>query len=214
MGSWTPVARFGDEEWAVGALSADGSSFTVLHHGEALAQVHWNLTGQHNALNALAAIVAAHHVGVPVEHAAAALAEFKGVKRRLELRGEAGGIRLYDDFAHHPTAIRETLAALKRRPREGRILAVLEPRSNTMRLGVHKETLADALGDADLSFLLQPGGLEWRVDDAVAGLGARATVADDVDALVDKIMAEVHPGDEILVMSNGAFGGIHGKLLA
>src|SRR5690606_3926930 len=157
-------------------LDPDGGGFAFSHGGRQQ-RAALTLPGLHNAHNALAAIAAARHVGVPVETALAALAEFKGVKRRLELRGEAGGVRVYDDFAHHPTAVELTLAALRRQVGSGRILAVLEPRSNTMKLGVHRQALAQSLQGADLCFLLQPAEIRWSLRDAVAPLGERAQVA-------------------------------------
>lgn len=214
MGCWTPVSRFGAAgDWRVEELSADGLAFTVAGADGSRTRVEWQLAGLHNAHNALAALLAARHVGVGLEVGAAALREFRGVKRRLELRGEAGGVKVYDDFAHHPTAIAATVAALRGQAGERRILAVLEPRSNTMRLGVHRDGLGEALGGADHSFLLQPPGLDWRVEGAVTALGERASVADDVDALVAAVVEQAQPGDLILVMSNGAFGGIHQRLL-
>jgi len=217
MGCWSEVERFGvadGNDWRVAGLSGDGLAFEVWDRERQVGAARWSMGGLHNAQNALAAILAARHVGVPVEMSTAALREFKGVKRRLELRGEAGGVRVFDDFAHHPTAIEVTIAALRRQCADGRILAVVEPRSNTMKLGVHKHALAHSLEGAELSFLLQPANAGWDVAAAVATLGERAAVETDVDALVARIVATAHPGDQILVMSNGAFGGIHGKLLA
>jgi len=216
QGCWTPVERFGegaDNDWRIAGLDPDGGGFAFSHGGRQQ-RAALTLPGLHNAHNALAAIAAARHVGVPVETALAALAEFKGVKRRLELRGEAGGVRVYDDFAHHPTAVELTLAALRRQVGSGRILAVLEPRSNTMKLGVHRQALAQSLQGADLCFLLQPAEIRWSLRDAVAPLGERAQVAGRVDELLEQVLAASRPGDSILVMSNGGFGGIHGKLLA
>jgi UDP-N-acetylmuramate: L-alanyl-gamma-D-glutamyl-meso-diaminopimelate ligase len=218
MGCWTAVERFGQSagnDWRVATLQPDGRGFEIARKDEDLRlAVRLTLPGLHNAHNALAAMLAARHAGVPMEVSAAALAQFKGVKRRLELRGEAAGVRVYDDFAHHPTAIEVTVAALRRQVGEGRIVAVVEPRSNTMKLGVHRAALAQSLDAADLCFLQQPSGVGWSVRDAVAPLGSRAVVADAVDELVECIVAQSQPGDNILVMSNGAFGGIHGKLLA
>lgn len=215
QGCWTPVERLGEDsgnDWQIIGLDADGGGFAFCH-GDKQQRAPLTLPGLHNAHNALAAIAAARHVGVPVDTALAAMAEFKGVKRRLELRGEARGVRVYDDFAHHPTAIELTLAALRRQIGDGRILAVLEPRSNTMKLGVHQQALAQSLQGAELSFLLQPPEIRWSLRDAVAPLGERAQVTDGVDELVERVLAASRPGDSILVMSNGSFGGIHGKLL-
>ncbi len=222
-GCWSEVLRFGTKREEPGGLCARGEAqaFDVLRGSLKVGRVEWNLLGEHNQMNALAAIGAADHVGVAPEAAAAALARFENVRRRLELRGEAGGVKVYDDFAHHPTAMRVTVGGLrglleKRQavpgaPRE-RILAVFEPRSNTMKLGTMKAQLPWALEEADLSFCLQ-GDYGWSVRDALAPLGASATVADSVDALVAAIARAAHPGDHVLCMSNGGFGGIHGKLL-
>jgi len=214
MGCWTPVTRFGETaaaDWRV-AAEADGYSLTRTADGSRQAFAS-PLAGSHNARNAVAALLAARHAGVPLATGIQALAAFQGVKRRLELRGEVDGISVIDDFAHHPTAIAATIAALRGRP-GGRILAVVEPRSNTMRLGVHRDTLAGSLAEADRRFLLQPAGLEWDVAEAVSALRPPAFVADDVDRLCDAVVSEARPGDRILVMSNGAFGGIHEKLLS
>lgn len=215
LGCWTPVERFGtaaDNDWRLGALDPDGRGFRL--NAEPPVQVRWSQGGLHNARNALAAMLAARHVGVPLAASSESLGRFRGVKRRLELRGEAAGVRVYDDFAHHPTAIEATIAALRAQlGGEGRILAVTEPRSNTMRLGVHRDALAPSLNGADLAFVLQPANLEWPVSEALAVLGARARVAEDIPGLVAQVIAEARPGDCLLVMSNGAFGGIHGRLL-
>jgi UDP-N-acetylmuramate: L-alanyl-gamma-D-glutamyl-meso-diaminopimelate ligase len=180
--------------------------------------VQWALTGVHNQLNALAAIAAAEHVGVPPEAAAQALSSFENVKRRMEVRGqvatEGGIITVYDDFAHHPTAIRTTVDGLRRRlgPNE-RILAIFEPRSNTMKLGAMKAQLPWSLAQADLAFC-HSGGLDWDAQAALAPLGDKARVAANVDDLVTQVMKEARPGDHLLCMSNGSFGGIHLKLLS
>ncbi|KAB7623021.1 UDP-N-acetylmuramate:L-alanyl-gamma-D-glutamyl-meso-diaminopimelate ligase [Alkalilimnicola sp. S0819] len=216
MGCWTPVERFGsgtDNDWRLAGLSADQREFTLLGENAAPQSARWALGGEHNARNALGAMLAARHVGVPLAQSAQALADFRGIKRRLELRGEAGGVRVIDDFAHHPTAIAATLEALRAQTGEGRILAVTEPRSNTMRLGKHRHQLAPALRGADLSFVLQSPGLAWRVEEALAPLSERARSAESIDELVAAVLAEARPGDQILVMSNGGFGGIHSKLL-
>jgi UDP-N-acetylmuramate: L-alanyl-gamma-D-glutamyl-meso-diaminopimelate ligase len=218
MGCWTPVQRFGEgggNDWQLTGLTADGGACEFTERaGGRQRQATLTLPGLHNAHNALAAMLAARHAGVPIDVAAEALAEFQGVRRRLELRGEVGGIRVFDDFAHHPTAIETTLTALRRQAGGGRVLAVLEPRSNTMKLGVHRHTLAQALADAELSFLLQPAEIGWSLREAVAPLGGRAQVADTVDAVIAAVMAQCQAGDSIVIMSNGAFGGIHEKLLA
>ena len=165
-------------------------------------------------MNALAAIGAADHVGIAPERAALALTQFRGVKRRMEIRGTVGGVTVYDDFAHHPTAIETTLSGLRARLPDARIIAVLEPRSNTMKLGVHRDELAPALAAADRAWFLETPGLDWDLPAALAPLGARARFASSVEALVAAIAAEVKSGDQVLVMSNGGFGGLHEKLLA
>jgi UDP-N-acetylmuramate: L-alanyl-gamma-D-glutamyl-meso-diaminopimelate ligase len=178
-----------------------------------MGEVRWGLIGAHNADNALAALAAARHAGVPIERGIEALARFRGVARRMQLRGEAAGVKVYDDFAHHPTAIATTLDGLRRRVGNGRIVAVLEPRSATMRLGVHRSTLAGALAGADEVWLYAPPDLGWDASGAVAALGARAHVAHDLDALIAALARALASGDHLLVMSNGAFGGLHARVL-
>ena len=215
-GCWSEVQRFGTKREEPGGLCARGDpqSFDVLRGSLKLGHVHWALLGEHNQMNALAAIGAAEHVGVAAEEACAALATFENVRRRLELRGEAGGVMVYDDFAHHPTAMRSTLGGLRRKlGLNARILAVFEPRSNTMKLGTMKAQLPWSLEDADLSFCLQ-GNYGWSAAEALAPMGKTAFVADTVDALVAAIAKAARPGDHVLCMSNGGFGGIHDKLLA
>ena len=214
MGCWSEVQRFGARKEEPGALRARGEpqTFDVLRGSLKIAHVEWPLLGEHNQLNALAAIGAAEHVGVAAPMAAGALASFENVRRRLELRGEAGGVSVYDDFAHHPTAIRTTVNGLRRKIGLQRILAVLEPRSNTMKLGTMKAQLPWALEEADLVFC-HSGGLGWDPSQALAPLGTNAVVADSVERLVPKVVAAAKAGDHVLVMSNGGFGGIHGKLL-
>jgi UDP-N-acetylmuramate: L-alanyl-gamma-D-glutamyl-meso-diaminopimelate ligase len=219
MGCWTPRETFGlndaSLDWSAHiAKGSAASRFTVHFAGRAAADVEWSLLGEHNVMNALAAIGAAHHVGVSPERAALALNTFRGVKRRMEVRGVIDGITIYDDFAHHPTAIETTLHGLRARVGAARIIAVVEPRSNTMKLGVHREQLAPALAAADLSWLLAAKDLGWDLAAALTPLGRRATIAASVDAMVAGLAAEVRPGDHILVMSNGGFGGLHDKLLA
>lgn len=219
QGCWTPVQRFGGEEcadaqWQARPLCADCTEFEVLHKGQVKARVRGMMPGRHNMLNALAAMLAARHAGVEIATSAEAMARFQGVKRRLELLGEPGGVTVYDDFAHHPTAISESLAALRARVADQRILAVLEPRSNTMKHGVHKDELAGALDGADLVWAMQPAGLQWSLESALGPLGERARVETDVDTLVDRVVAEARKGDHVLVMSNGGFGGLYGKLLS
>jgi len=220
-GLWSELRTFGA---ANSDYVADGppEDFAVLRHGVEVARVRWALAGVHNQLNALAAIAAAEHVGVPAAAAAEALASFASVRRRLEVRGTVtlpgGAVTVYDDFAHHPTAIRTTVDGLRRRlDREGRtaerIVAIFEPRSNTMKMGTMKEQLPWALQGAGLAFC-HAGGLDWDAAAALAPLGPRAQVAPDIDTLVAQVMAAVRPGDHLLCMSNGAFGGVHERLLA
>ena len=215
MGCWTPVESFGGADgWSAQLHAGDGSRFEVVWNGVRQGEVQWELLGRHNVSNALAAIGAARHAGVPAAQACAALGEFRSVRRRLELRGMAGEVAVYDDFAHHPTAIETTLAGLRKRVGAARILAVLEPRSNTMRLGVHRDTLGPSLAAADLVFLYHPSDLGWDLGAAAASLGERGVVYADIDAIVAAVRAAARPGDHVLVMSNGGFGGIHAKLLA
>ncbi len=218
MGCWTPVESVSagafPARWQAQARSADGSAFGVSLDGCEQGEVRWSQLGEHNMHNALSAIAAARHVGVPVVEAIAALCRFNGVKRRLEIRGQVGGVTVYDDFAHHPTAIAATLDGLRRRHEGGRLLAVLEPRSNTMRLGVHQDTLAASLEAADAVWLFQPQDLAWDLRDIAQTLRAPVEVSDDLDALVASVSARARPGDSLIVMSNGGFGGIHDKLLA
>jgi len=213
-GCWTPCEGFGSGgEWHVSALSRDWSRFAV-HHGSArVAEVAWGLLGEHNARNALAALLAARHAGVEVPEGAAALADFRGVRRRLERIGDAHGIVIYDDFAHHPTAIAATLAALRAGGGARRVLAVLEPRSNTMRLGVHRDTLARALEAADAVWLYRPPELDWDPEAALRPLGARARVRERIEAIVEEVVAEARSGDHVAIMSNGDFQGLHARLL-
>ena len=214
-GCWSEVQRFGARKEEPGSLRARGEpqAFDVLRGSLKLAHVDWELIGEHNQLNALAAIAAAEHAGVSPEASAAALREFKNVRRRMELRGEVNGIKVYDDFAHHPTAMRTTISGLRRRiaPAD-RILAIFEPRSNTMKLGTMKAQLPWALEEADLAFCSQ-SGLSWDAAEALAPMGEQAVVAADVDALVAAIAKIAKPGDHLLCMSNGGFSGIHEKLL-
>jgi len=212
-GCWTPVETFGrDDGWTAGAPDADGS-FPVQLQGRDAGRVRWDLLGEHNRMNALAALAAARNVGVPVQLGIAALASFQNVKRRMEVRGTVGGITVYDDFAHHPTAIETTIAGLRSKVGKARIVAVLEPRSNTMKLGVMKDSLAPSLVDAELVFCYT-GGIGWDAKAALVPLGTKVTCSDDLQRLVEAVVAAARSGDHVLVMSNGRFGGIHGKLLA
>ncbi|MDP3222036.1 MAG: UDP-N-acetylmuramate:L-alanyl-gamma-D-glutamyl-meso-diaminopimelate ligase [Rubrivivax sp.] len=214
-GCWSEVQRFGTKREEPGGLCARGEpqSFDVLRGSLKLGHVHWGLLGEHNQMNALAALGAAEHVGVAPDAACAAMASFDNVKRRLELRGEAAGVTVYDDFAHHPTAMRTTLDGLRRKVGlNTRILAVFEPRSNTMKLGTMKAQLPWSLEEADLSFCLQ-GDYGWSASEALAPMGDKAVVADTVDQLVALVVRSARRGDHVLCMSNGGFGGIHDKLL-
>jgi len=217
-GCWTPVEHFGGSDgWQCVEPATDavdpGQPRMVRFAGHDIAPLRWDILGGHNRMNALAAIAAARHVGVAPELAVDALSRFRNVKRRLEVRGTVRGVTVIDDFAHHPTAISETLAALRERVGGGRILAVLEPRSNTMKQGIWKDDLARSLDDAQAVFCYTRG-LGWDAAGALASLGARLTAGDDLAALVQAITVEARDGDTVLVMSNGGFDGIHGQLLA
>jgi len=211
MGCWSEVRSFGA---ANSDFTAEGEphDFDVMLRGKRVAHVKWDMTGVHSQLNALAAICAAEHVGVSPEASARALGEFLGVKRRMEVRGQVRGITVYDDFAHHPTAIRTTVDGLRRKVGNARILAVFEPRSNTMKLGSMKSQLPWALEQADLSFC-HSGGLDWDAREALSPLGERARVAGSIEEIVQQIVQAAKPGDHVLCMSNGGFGGVHRKLL-
>lgn len=213
-GCWTPVEEFGIArdggtlDW--NARPTAGHGFQVWHEGSLAAQVEWSVLGRHNRLNALGAIAAAHHVGVTVDHACKSLAEFLPVKRRLEHIGTVADIRVYDDFAHHPTAIAETLRALREFAPTQRIVAVLEPRSNTMRMGVHRDQLVEALSEADHAIVYKPGNLPWELNLAP---GAAVCIAETVAEIIAKLLIELQPHDHVVIMSNGAFDGLHHRLL-
>lgn len=217
-GCWSETVTFGaDGAWQAGA-SDDSGAFEVRRDGVGMGAVRWTLGGEHNRMNALAALAAAEHAGVPAAEGVEALSRFGGVKRRMELRGTVNGVKVYYDFAHHPTAIATTLEGLRRQVGPARILAVLEPRSNTMKLGAMAARLPDSLRDADLVFCFGARAgkhaLGWNPAEVLAPLGERASSYDDIDALVAAVTRAARPGDQVLVMSNGGFGGIHGKLLA
>lgn len=216
QGCWTPTETFGirSGNWNANLLDDAGTEFEVSLDRETLGTVKWSLSGEHNVQNALAVIAAARHAGVPVKESIAILADFGGVKRRMEWRGSPAGVRVYDDFAHHPTAIRLTLEGARRRHASGRLIAVLDPRSNTMRMGLHRHTLAASLLAADRIHLYQPPSVEWSLADVAGELNGKAAVANGIDALVAEISAEARAGDTVVIMSNGGFGGIHEKLLA
>jgi UDP-N-acetylmuramate: L-alanyl-gamma-D-glutamyl-meso-diaminopimelate ligase len=212
-GCWSELEWFGEAAgWTVEAGDDEREAVFRLA-GEIVGRVALPMAGSHNRANALAAVAAARHVGVPPAQAIASLARFEGIRRRMEVRGTVGGVTVYDDFAHHPTAIALTVEGLRRRETGGRILAVLEPRSNTMKLGVMKDRLPAALALADRVFCYT-NGLGWDVAGALAPLGERAGTTGDLDQLVAAVVAEARPGDHVLVMSNGGFGGVHEKLLA
>jgi UDP-N-acetylmuramate: L-alanyl-gamma-D-glutamyl-meso-diaminopimelate ligase len=215
MGCWSEQESIGeDSQWRAEKLTADASSYSVFYQNKSVGQVDWSLVGEHNMYNGLAAIVAAHHVGIEPQKACDALGRFINARRRLELKGIVNDIAIYDDFAHHPTAILATLAALRSKVGgTARIIAVLEPRSNTMKMGLCKNELAPALGRADEVFILQPADINWQVSDITDKCVQPAHWTADIDALVDMIVKSAQPHDFILVMSNGGFGGIHEKLL-
>lgn len=211
-GCWTPVEHFGSADgWQSGETDPNGS-FDVMLNEKVVGRVEWQLLGEHNRMNALAALAAARHVGVSVEVGIEALGLFQNVKRRMELRGIEQGVSVYDDFAHHPTAITTTVAGLRAKVGQARILAVLEPRSNTMKLGVMKQALPASLVDADLVFCYG-ANLGWDASEALAPMGNKASVFENMDTLIAAIVTEAKDGDQVLVMSNGGFGGIHQKLL-
>ena len=217
MGAWTPLVEYAREsaaEWRARLVTPEGSAFEILHREAPVGVVRWPLIGLHNVENGLAAIACAAGMGVLPAQAAAALGRFAGVKRRLELRGEVAGIRVYDDFAHHPTAVALTIDGVRRQADGGRIVAVLEPRSNTMRLGVHREELTESLAGADRVFLFQPAGQDAKLGGVAAALGDKATLESELPKLLDTLLGELKSGDRVLIMSNGGFGGLHERLLS
>jgi UDP-N-acetylmuramate: L-alanyl-gamma-D-glutamyl-meso-diaminopimelate ligase len=226
MGCWSPVqnAAIGSEitgmaDWRAELLSEDGSRFMVIHHEQPVAVVKWNQTGLHNVRNALAAIAAARHVGVTPDHAVAALCRFSGVKRRMELLADIGGVKVYDDFAHHPTAIATTLDGLRNQVGEEPVIALIEPRSNTMKQGVHQHTLLPSAALADRVYWANLNDMDWlpdlvsvwQSDNPESG---QHSVESTVEALIDRVLANLPSPCHIVIMSNGGFGGIHGKLIA
>ncbi len=216
MGCWTPVDRFGIDagEWRARLTSADGSAFVVSHHGTELGEVRWSLLGRHNVMNALGALAAAHAAGIDVAAALPALADFRNVARRMELIGERRGVRVYDDFAHHPTAIATTLAGLRASIGDARILVGMEPRSNSMRMGAHAADLAPSLADADAVVMLQRPELAWDAAQVIVGLGGRGRTAATVEELVATLLDGVGPGDHVVFMSNGGFENAARRFLA
>ncbi len=215
QGCWSECVRFGPAQTnGHGGFEARGEphDFEVLRAGQPVARVQWSLGGVHNQMNALAAMAAAEHVGVAPDHAARALSRFQNVRRRMEVRGTVQGITVYDDFAHHPTAIRTTVDGLRRQVGAARILAVFEPRSNTMKLGAMKSQLPWSLEQADLAFC-HTAGLDWNAAEALSPMGARVATANSIDSLVEQVVRAARPGDHVLCMSNGGFGGVHDRLL-
>ncbi|MFA6228965.1 MAG: UDP-N-acetylmuramate:L-alanyl-gamma-D-glutamyl-meso-diaminopimelate ligase [Rhodanobacter sp.] len=207
MGCWTPVETFGIGcgDWQADLMQPDGSAFVVRHHGQLIGEVHWSLLGNHSVMNALAALAAAHAAGASPQELLPAFATFESVKRRMELVGEVDGVRVYDDFAHHPTAIATTLAGLRANVGESRILVALEPRSNSMRQGAHADALAPSLADADLVVFLHRPELPWDAARVTEALGGRGRTAATVEALIAALRAEVRTGDQVIFMSNGGF---------
>jgi UDP-N-acetylmuramate: L-alanyl-gamma-D-glutamyl-meso-diaminopimelate ligase len=218
QGCWTPTSVLG-KDWSYKLLDEAGSHFVVSQQGRVVGEVKWNQTGQHNVMNALACIAAAYHVGILPKDSIDALNRFEGVKRRMELVSQAQGINVYDDFAHHPTAIKSTLAGIRKSGQFKRIWAVIEPRSNTMRLGVHKSALPASVEDADQVLWFQPQGLNWQLDSVVDACNAHNNAAaqksvlfSDVDAIIAHLLKHAKTGDAVVLMSNGSFNGIHQKL--
>ncbi len=214
MGCWSEQQMIGNNaDWQVELSKGDGSQFKLRFRQLESVQVKWNLLGEHNVQNAVAAIAAAHHVGVSLAHAAEALATFKGIKRRLEVRGVVNGITVYDDFAHHPTAIQTTLHGLRQHVGSAKIVAVLEPRSNTMRMGVHKQQLAESLSAANAVYVFEPAKMDWSLTEMLSTIADKTLISDSTQTLIEKISDAVAPGDYIVIMSNGGFENLHQRLL-
>ena len=217
MGCWTPVERFGFDpslDWSARLIREDGSAFAVRHHGTEIGEVHWPMLGRHNVLNGLAALAACHAVGVDLATVLPALAAFRSVKRRLEVIGQHDGITVYDDFAHHPTAIHTTLEGLRARVGEARILVAMEPRSNSMRSGAHADALAPSLDIADVVVFLHRPELAWDAGRIVAAIRGDARTVPDADALIAALKTQARPGDHVVFMSNGGFDGAPRRFLA
>lgn len=216
MGAWAPQASFAgaQSEWQAKLKENDGSVFEVLHHGKSVGIVEWELLGLHNVNNALAAIAAAHHAGVGPRKALAALKSFKNVKRRMEVKGSSKGVTVYDDFAHHPTAIKTTLSGLRAKIGTARLVAVLEFGSYTMKTGVHKDQMKDALVDADMVICKKPGAAAWDLAEMLKDFTQPHELYDDVDSLVKGLAPNLRNGDHVVIMSNSGFEGIHQKLLS
>lgn len=213
MGCWSERQSYG-KDWRAELLSADGSHFALYLQDKKLGELNWQLSGQHNVDNAVMAIAAARHAGVPVDVALEALARFVAPKRRMELKADVAGIKVYDDFAHHPTAISTTLQGIRNKVGQQRVIAVLEPRSNTMRMGVHQAALPLALALADQVFLYEPANANWSLDALSRALAPKASLSRDIDGLVTQLSEQAEQGDSIVIMSNGGFGGIHDKLIS
>ncbi len=215
QGCWTPQQMTGDgADWKAKLLSADGSHFEVWLQGECQGEVRWQQTGEHSVANALVALAAARHVGVRPAQGIASLARFASVKRRMELLAEINAIRIYDDFAHHPTAISTTLAGVRKQVGCAQVIAVIEPRSNTMRLGSHQAALPASVADASEVIWYQPPGLDWSLGSVVAGSPVPAQVLDSTAAIIDRVLTVAKPGCQVVIMSNGSFAGLHGELVA
>ena len=223
MGYWSDVQGAGTPasagDWSFELLSDDGSQFTLLYKGEVQAHINWRLSGLHNVYNAMMALIAARHVGVDIEHGAVALSSFQGVKRRMELLAEVNNTRVYDDFAHHPTAIKTTLNGMRKSDQQQQIIAVIEPRSNTMRLGAHQQQLMQSVADADVVIWYQPEGLDWQLDaliNSVAIENTKMFVLQNIDHCIDAVVQNMDEKiqSSVVIMSNGGFGGIHQKLLS
>ena len=217
MGCWTPVERFaidGEAEWKARLLREDGSEFAVSHHGREITVVRWDMVGRHNVMNGLAALAAAHAVGVDIAAVVPHLVDFVSVKRRLENLGSANQITVYDDFAHHPTAIRTTLEGLRARVGKARILVAMEPRSNSMRLGAHSEQIAPSLDAADLTLFLHRPELAWDAGAVISRLRSHGEAVASVDALIARVVDLARPGDHVVFMSNGGFEGAPRRTLA
>ncbi|MEQ3659183.1 MAG: UDP-N-acetylmuramate:L-alanyl-gamma-D-glutamyl-meso-diaminopimelate ligase [Glaciecola sp.] len=226
MGCWSEIQTLGNNiapeqsngmcsknDWQTQLITADGSEFDIYHKGKLVGTVSWELIGEHNVSNAVMAIAAAHHAGVQLADAIQALSRFENVKRRMEVKGEVAGITVYDDFAHHPTAIKTTLDGLRKKHPETKIIAILEPRSNTMKMGVHKDTLASSWQEADEIHLFEPNNLGWSLKDMVANSQVPVHVYHETKDIVAQVVDTAATGDQILVMSNGGFNGIHQTLL-
>ncbi|MCU9951256.1 UDP-N-acetylmuramate:L-alanyl-gamma-D-glutamyl-meso-diaminopimelate ligase [Pseudomonas sp. PDM13] len=213
MGCWTPVQTTGEGgQWQVRLLSEDGSRFEVRFDGKVQGTVEWTLTGQHNVANALATLAAARHVGVVPELGIAALSAFRNVKRRMEKVAEVNGVTIYDDFAHHPTAIATTLDGLRKRVGEAPVIAIIEPRSNSMKLGAHRDGLPESVAQADQVIWYAPPNLGWDLAATAAACPVPAVVCDSLEAIIERVKGQARPGTEVVIMSNGGFGGLHGKL--